>query len=273
MTLFQALVMGLLQGATEFLPVSSSGHLVLLPWFLGWPALDLTFGVLLHWGTAFAVIAYFWRDWLALAQGAWQAVRSRSLADPRARLAALVVLGSVPAALVGGLLESFFEQMFARPVAAAGFLLVTAGVLATAEGWVARHPAAGDCHTMPWADALLAGLAQAAAIFPGVSRSGMTIAAGMWRGLGREQAARFSFLLATPIIIGAGLLQLVDIAWSGDLAAQAPLLLTGFFAALGSGLAGIHFLLRYLQQRSLYPFAIYCALLGVGGLVFGLVSG
>lgn len=268
MTLLQALLLGLLQGATEFLPISSSGHLVLVPWLLNWRASSLAFDTLVHWGTALAVLGYFWRDWLALLRGAWRAVCTRSLADPQARLLLLLVLGTVPAALAGFLLEDFFESMFARPVAAAGFLLVTAAILTLAEGGSRR---ARGLETLSWLDALLVGAAQAAAILPGVSRSGATIAAGMGRGLTREAAARFSFLLSTPVILGAGVLQLADLAQAGDLAAQAPALLVGFLAALAAGLACIHFLLRYLRRRPLYPFAIYCALFGAACLVIALL--
>jgi len=267
MSLTQALFLGLLQGATEFLPVSSSGHLVLLPWLLDWPAPPLAFSVLVHWGTVVAIVGYLGRDWVALAEGVWRAFRTRSLADPQARLAGLILLAGIPGGLAGVLLADFFERMFAQPVAAAGFLLVTAGVLTLAEGWprVARGLA-----EMSWVDALVVGLAQAAAILPGISRSGATIAAGMGRGLARETAARFSFLLATPTILGAGLLQLVDLVQVDGLAAQLPVFVAGFLAALLSGLVCIHFLLRYLRRRSLYPFALYCAVFGTVCLVIAV---
>jgi undecaprenyl-diphosphatase len=264
MSLIHAVLLGLLQGATEFLPVSSSGHLVLVPWLLGWPASSLSFDVMVHLGTAGAIVGYFWKDWVALARGCWRGLRTRSLADPRARLAVLILLGTVPGALLGWLLEDFFEQVFARPVAAAGFLLVTAGVMTLAEGGSRRERVLEE---LSWLDSLAVGLAQAMAIFPGISRSGVTIAAGMGRRLTRTTAARFSFLLATPIILGAGFLQLLDLAREGSLAAQAPALVSGFLAALLSGLACIHFLLRYLQHRSLYPFALYCALFGIASLI------
>ena len=274
MSLTHALLLGLLQGATEFLPVSSSGHLVLVPWLLGWPAPGLAFDALVHWGTAVAVVGYFWWDWVALLLGAVRAIRARSLADPDGRLAGMILLGTLPGALIGWLLEDFFEGMFGRPVAAAGFLLVTAAFLTLAEAAAGRSGSGGEGRARPnvsWVDALLIGLAQAAAILPGISRSGATIAAGMGRGLRRESAARFSFLLATPIILGAGLLQLVDLVRAGGLVAQAPILAAGFLAALLAGLACIHFLLRYLQRRPLYPFALYCALFGVASLLVALL--
>lgn len=269
MSLIRALILGVLQGATEFLPVSSSGHLVLVPWLLGWPAPGLAFDTLVHWGTAFAVLGYFWRDWLGLLQAGRQAVRTRSLQSPGARLGVLIVVGTLPAAAAGFLLEDFFESMFARPVAAAGFLLVTAILLAISERLARRYR---DLEELRKGDALTVGTAQALAIFPGISRSGATIAAGIGRGLTRTAAARFSFLLATPIILGAGALQLFDLAQAGELAVQAPALIVGFLSALLVGLACIHFLLRYLQQHTLYPFAVYCAMAGTGSLLFALLA-
>jgi len=256
--LFQAFLLGALQGATEFLPVSSSGHLVLAPWLLGWPVSSLAFDAVVHWGTALAVIVYFRRDWLSLVK------ETRSFEK---NLLSLILLGTLPAALIGYLLEDFFEGMFARPVAAAGFLLVTAALLALTE-WLGRRER--DLDTLDWLDALLVGLAQALAILPGISRSGATIAAGLARGLKREPAARFSFLLATPIILGAGLLKVMGLAQAGDIAAQAPTLIVGFLSAGAVGLGCVHFLMRYLQRRRLYPFAVYCAVVGVVCLLVAL---
>jgi len=297
--LIQALFLGILQGATEFLPVSSSGHLVLVPWLLGWPAPGLAFDALVHWGTALAIVVYFWRDWVALVRAALRSllvlVRPRvrraqadeSVSEPQAvpirkscasvlwaqaeaRLAWLILLGTLPGVLAGWLLEGLFEGLFARPVAAAAFLLVTAALLTASERFSRRER---GLDTLTWRDALLVGLAQALAILPGLSRSGATIAAGLARGLKREQAARFSFLLATPIILGAGLLKLGELAQVGGLAAQAPALVAGFLAAGLVGLGCIYFLLRYLQHRRLYPFAVYCAVAGLACLLVALVRG
>jgi undecaprenyl-diphosphatase len=268
--LLHAFFLGILQGATEFLPVSSSGHLVLVPWLLGWESPGLAFGVVVHWGTALAIVVYFWRDWFALIQAALRSLYQRSLADPDARLFWLVVLGTIPAVPIGWKLEDFFEMLFARPVAAASFLLVTAVFLAASERLGRRER---DLDALTWLDALIIGLAQALAIFPGISRSGATIAAGLARGLRRESAARFSFLLATPIILGAGLLELVDLAQVGELTAQVPALIVGFLSAGVVGFGCIHFLLRYLRRRRLYPFAVYCAVAGVACLLVALVRG
>jgi len=274
MSILQALFLGVLQGATEFLPVSSSGHLVLAPWLLGWDSPGLAFDAVVHWGTAVAVVVYFWRDWVSLVQAALRWVsrtlrRARTAPEPSQgeRLVWLIVLGTVPAAVIGYLLEDFFEGMFGRPAAAAGFLLVTAALLTITE-WLGRRER--DLDALNWLDALVVGLAQALAIFPGISRSGATIAAGLSRGLRREPAARFSFLLATPVILGAGLFKVVDLARVGGLAAQVPTLAVGFISAGVVGLACIHFLLRYLQRRRLYPFAVYCAVLGVACLIVAL---
>ncbi|MCS7179673.1 MAG: undecaprenyl-diphosphate phosphatase, partial [Anaerolineae bacterium] len=180
----------------------------------------------------------------------------------------------VPGALAGALLEDFFEGMFARPAAAAAFLLTTAGLLSAVEFGVARlRSSTRPLEALSWPDALVVGTAQALAILPGISRSGATIAAGMGRGMSREDAARFSFLLAAPIILGAGAVQLVELAHTGNLAAEAPFLVTGFLTALASGLAAIHFLLAYIRRRPLYPFALYCALMGMLGLTIALLRG
>jgi undecaprenyl-diphosphatase len=265
LNVLQAFILGVLQGATEFLPVSSSGHLVLVPWLLNWEPPGLAFDTVVHWGTALAVIAYFWRDWVALIQMAFVALRRKETLQ--GSLAWLIVLGTIPAAVIGYLLEGFFEDMFARSAAAAAFLLVTAALLTASERLGRRER---DLDALTWRDALLIGLAQALAIFPGVSRSGATIAGGLARGLKREPAARFSFLLSTPIILGAGLFKILDLAQEGSLTAQISTLVVGFLAAGVVGFGCIHFLLRYLQSRRLYPFAIYCAIAGIACLLVAL---
>jgi undecaprenyl-diphosphatase len=281
----RALVLGIVQGATEFLPVSSSGHLVLLPWLLGWPEPGLVFDAVVHWATALAVVAYFWRDWLALLSGAWRDVwviaRSGARWDQptpisaETRLLAWIVLGTLPAAVAGVLLEDFFEAMFSRPTAVACFLLLTAALLVLSEVLSSRRNGGRtrDLKALTWLDVLVVGIGQALAIFPGLSRSGTTISAGLARGLRRDEAARFSFLLATPVILGAGLVKVVDLVQAGGLAAQAPVLALGFVAAGVVGLACIHLLMRLVRRRPLYPFAAYCALAGAVCLLIALVRG
>jgi undecaprenyl-diphosphatase len=270
MTLLQAILLGTLQGATEFIPVSSSGHLVLVPWLLGWPEPGLAFDAIVHWGTLLAVLAVFWRDLYRLLLAGLKSLRTRSLADPEARIAWWIVIGTIPAVVIGYLGKDFFEKLFSTPIAAAGFLLVTGLILSLSErlGTQTR-----EAEEMSWFDALLVGLAQAAAIAPGISRSGATIAAGLLRGVKRATAARFSFLLVVPAILGAGILSLLDLAGVGVLATDWPLLVSGFLAAAVSGYFCIRFLLSYLQRGRLYAFAVYVWLLGAASLVVVLVRG
>ncbi len=263
----KALFLGLLQGATEFLPVSSSGHLVLVPWWLGWDAPPLLFDVTVHLGTLVAVLMYFWRDWLTLFRAGLGALRNRSLfQDPDARLLWLIVVGTVPAALVGALAESVFERAFASPPIVAIFLLVTAALLVWSERmYTANRP----LRALTFRDALVIGGAQAFAVFPGISRSGSTIAMGMARGLSRPNSARFSFLLATPIILGAGAKQVLDVLSGAEVITRADVapLVVGFLAAAAMGFVCIWFLMRLLQRWRLYGFAAYCAALGTLSLL------
>ena len=262
MDVLKALFLGFLQGATEFLPISSSAHLVLVPWWLGWEAPPLLFDVTVHMGTLVAVLMYFWRDWLALFRAGLGALRNRSFfQDPDARLLWFLVVGTLPAALAGALLESVFERAFASPPVVALFLLVTAGILVWSErAYTAERP----LRELTLRDALAVGTAQAFAIFPGISRSGSTMAMGMARGLSRPNAARFSFLLATPIILGAGVKQALDVLSGAEAITHAELapLAVGFSAAAVTGFVCIWFLMRLLQRRRLYVFAAYCAALG-----------
>jgi undecaprenyl-diphosphatase len=273
MNAFQALVLGLLQGITEFMPVSSSGHLVLVPWALGWSAPGLAFDTMVHWGTLTAVLVYFWQDWLRIARGFLRSLRVRGpissepggrLADPSSRLAWWLIVATVPAAVAGYLFQGFFESLFNSPAAVGIFLLLTALILSLSE-WLSHG--VRELAAARWSDTLIVGLAQAAAIAPGLSRSGTTIAAGMARGLTREAAARFSFLLSAPVILGAGLLQLLDLMDAGGLAREWSLLLVGFLSAAVAGYLCIRFLLAYLRRGKLYVFAIYCAVVGVATLI------
>lgn len=267
MDILQAIVLGILQGATEFVPVSSSGHLVLVPWLLRWPEPGLVFDTIVHWGTLLAVLAYFWRDWWLLITGWLRGLLRLDWRDPHARPMWLLILGSVPAALAGFFLEGFFESLFSEPVWVSIFLLVTAVLLAASER-MARQTR--DGRDMNWRDALVVGLAQAAAIAPGISRSGATMSAGLWRGLERTEAARFSFLLGTPVIFGAGLFQLLGVLAEPNPLAHAPILAAGFVAAAVAGYVCIWALLRYLQRGRLYPFAVYCALAGTFFLLMAM---
>jgi len=281
MTLVQAIVLGLLQGATEFIPVSSSGHLTLVPWLLRWefdPEFKFAFDTLAHWGTLVAVIAVFWRDLWELAIG-WlrtlglgarddRGIAQRIHNDAHGRMAWLILIGSVPAAALGFALEGFFESLFGAPRAVSLLLCLTAGLLAFSE-W--RGSKGRELSTLTWIDALWIGLGQACAIAPGISRSGVTIASGLLRGVRREAAARFSFLLSTPVIVGAGAWQLKDLIASGGWTGELLPLIAGFCLAALTGYACIRFLLSYLRRGRLYGFAIYCAVVGTGCFVYSFV--
>lgn len=277
--MFKAIVLGLVQGATEFLPVSSSGHLVIVPWLLGWTPGDLLFDTVLHWGTLLSIGVVFWGDLLAIARATLTSLARRSLADANARLGWWIVLGSVPAVFTGLLLKDKIETLFHEPVAAGGFLFVTAAFLLGSE-WLTRRGLGNEAGSgagkglerLSLVDSLLIGAAQAVALAPGISRSGSTIAAGLARGLRREEAARFSFLLGTPAFLGAGLLQLADVLSTDParLAAGWPVLLVGFVASAISGVLVIRFLLAFLRSHTLYPFVVYCVLMGTAVL---LISG
>ncbi|MBI2845375.1 MAG: undecaprenyl-diphosphatase UppP [Chloroflexi bacterium] len=268
MDLVQAAILGIVQGATEFLPISSSGHLVLVPWLLGWPQPGLAFDAFLHLGTLVAVLVYFRRELIQLLVAWLASIRYTSIGDePNRRLAWLIILGTLPAALLGIAFEGFFANFFSAPQAVSVFLLGTALILWLGEKMQPALDAAREKHQWGMAglslwDALLIGLAQAVAILPGISRSGATISAGLWRGLRREEAARFSFLLSAPVVLGAGMLKFWDLLQSAEFGNLGPILLSGFLAALISGYLAINFLLSFLQRRNLYPFALYCLLLG-----------
>lgn len=277
MDIIQAIILGVVQGLTEFIPISSSAHLVLVPWALGWDRPGLLFDTMLHWGTLIAVLGYFWRDWIAIVRGFWRSLTTPGpwrnaaggrLADPNSRLAWGIILGTLPAVVLALLFEDFFESLFETPMAVAGFLLVTAAILIVSERFGRR---VRDLPTLNIPDALVIGLAQAAAIAPGISRSGATIAAGLGRGLTREAAARFSFLLSTPAIVGAGVLQLLDLLSAGGSSLPLAAVVAGFVAAAASGYLCIKFLLAYLRRGKLYVFAAYCAIVGTTVLLISLL--
>jgi undecaprenyl-diphosphatase len=258
-TTLQALVMGIVQGLTEFLPVSSSGHLILVPALLGWtdPFIDsLAFSVMLHMGTLVALLIYFWRDWLALVPAGLATLRDRSLRDdPNRRLAWLLVVTVVPAAIVGALLNDFIETNVRQAGLVAVLLVVGAAIMWLADRWGRREREMAD---LSFGAALGIGAAQAVALVPGVSRSGISISAGLFAGLTREAAARFSFLMAAPVIAGAGVFEGRKLL-SGEAGVQVAVapLAVGFVAALVSGLIAIWALLRYLRSNSLAVFVVY----------------
>ncbi len=258
MTLLHAIILGLVQGLTEFLPVSSSGHLILVPRLLGWERQPLAFDVALHLGTTLAVLLYFRRDFIQLTRCALvDMVTHRtnlSRYSPFGRLALLIVLGCVPAVIVGGLFNTWIEEHARGPVLVAAMLVVFGLVMLAAERWARGQ---SDLERIDTKRSLLIGAAQALALFPGVSRSGTTIAVGMFSGLTRGTAARFSFLLSAPVIVGAGIKELPDIRHAADEGVTALHLAAGFGVSFVVGLLTVHLLLRYVARRSLGVFAWY----------------
>jgi undecaprenyl-diphosphatase len=255
----QALIMGIVQGLTEFLPVSSSGHLVLVPFLFGWDDAfinSLAFSVMLHLGTLVALLAYFRDDWLRLIPAGLAAIRDRSFrGDADRRLAWLLVAATIPAALAGSIFNDLIEAQF-REVGLVVVMLVVGGViLFVADRVGARSRAIADV-TFPVAVGI--GAAQALALIPGISRSGISIAAGRFAGLDREAAARFAFLMATPITAGAIVFEARRLLTgeAGVTVALAPLIV-GMVAALLAGLAAIHLTLRYVRTHSLDIFVWY----------------
>jgi len=268
MTTLQAILLGLLQGITEFIPVSSSGHLVLVPWVLGWAAPGLAYDTIVHLGTLGAVVLYLRREILALLKGGWQSLRTFKLETVEARLFWLLVISTIPGGLMGYFWADFFERLFGAPRVVSLLLIVT-GLLLFVSERLGRRSMTLD--KMGLSQALVMGLAQGCAIAPGLSRSGATISAGLLCGLKREEAARFSFLMSIPIIAGAAASQLLKASSAGLGAPQALHLALGFLAALLSGYAAVHFLLSHLRAHSLRPFSYYCWLAGLAGLALSFV--
>jgi len=258
-TMLQAVLIGIVQGLTEFLPVSSSAHLILVPRLLGWddPFLNsAAFDVMLHVGTLIALVGYFARDLVRLLRAFVASLLERSLAnDPERRLAWLLLVSVVPAAALGATLESFFDTYFRERLAlVAVLLLVGASILWLAERQGRRER---GLLQMRLRDAVVIGAAQALALFPGVSRSGITIAAGLFLGLERAAAARFAFLMGVPVIAGAGLWKAREVIGMPGFADEPAILLGGMLAAAISGVLAIGLLLRLLRSHSTGLFIAY----------------
>lgn len=273
LTFVEAIVVGAFQGVTELFPVSSLGHSVLVPALVGgrW-AQDLNvsahespylaFIVGLHVATAAALLVFFWRDWIAIVGGLFTSVRYRRVSTPPERLAWLIVLATIPVGVAGLALEHLFRTTLGRPVPAAPV------VTAHADSGLARPDE--RIAELPMAQGVLIGSAQILALLPGISRSGITMVAGLWRGLNHEEAARFSFLLATPVILAAGLLKIPDlfgplgqgIGWQ---------VLAGSVASFVAAYLAVRYLIHYFETRTLTPFAIYCTVAGLGSLAWLLL--
>jgi undecaprenyl-diphosphatase len=271
MNVIQAVILGIIQGLTEFIPISSSAHLIIVPWLFGWEDKlinSLTFDVALHLGTLIAVLAYFAKDWVRLIKAGLASIAERRIGgDPDRKMAWFLIIGSIPAAGVGLLAEKQIEQLFHQPdaphqgsamIAMAVIIAVLGALLFMAER-LAKHVRTMD--QLSLRDVILIGLAQALAVFPGVSRSGSTITAGLALGLKRETAARFSFLLSAPIIGGAGAKSLLsifnDIQAHGLAGFDIASFASGFVAAAVSGYLCITYLLRFLQKHPTTVFVLY----------------
>lgn len=263
MDLLRAAILGIVQGLTEFLPISSSGHLILVPRLFGWDDQGLSFDVGLHVGTLVALLVYFWRDWAKMIGFGLVDLRNHQFRfrehRNESRLIWLIALGSIPAALVGVLFNSWIEDNVRQPWLVAITLAAVGGLMLFADRRSRRTRGIGDIGVV---DAVTIGIAQACALIPGVSRSGATMSVGLMRDLDRGAAARFAFLLGTPAFVGAALVKLSD--FTGESSKALGELAVGFGFSAVVGLLVIHFLMRYLRTRSLMPFVVYRW--GVAGL-------
>ena len=273
MHILQAIILGLVQGLTEFIPVSSSGHLLFIEKLMGWDTGKMAFDVALHLGTLAALLCFFWNDWMSILSSFGRRIfrgmpyEKQSEEGRTGKLLVPIIIATIPAALVGYKFDKHIESMRDRPwmlPAVAGALALIAIVMLLAERVGQKKRAMGS---MVYADYIIVGCAQALALFPGVSRSGITISAGLFRGLDRAAAARFSFLLSTPIIFGAGLMKLKDLLKTGLPHGEMMIFLVGFVAAAISGYLAVRFLMSYLQRGSLKVFAAYRFLLAAVILV------
>jgi undecaprenyl-diphosphatase len=278
---FQALVIGLLQGVTELFPISSLGHSVLVPAWLGWKSLVsaqsadesfyLAFVVALHVATALALLVYFREDWIRIIGAFFRTLRTRRIETADERMAWLLVVATIPVGITGLVFEHALRTLFAKPLAAAIFLTVNGLILLGGE-LLRRRVAAGRrsdgraLDTLELKEGVAVGVAQVGALFAGVSRSGITMVGGLLRGLDHEDAARFSFLLATPVILAAGVYKLPDLAGplGNGVRGQA---LAGAVCAGLAAFVSVRFLVRYFETRTLLPFAVYCLIAGAVSVI------
>jgi undecaprenyl-diphosphatase len=291
---FQAIVIGLLQGITELFPISSLGHAVILPKLVGWNLNQkqpyfLAFLVATHLATAIVLFLFFIREWIRILRGLGRSLRDRELApgDADARLAWLLVVGTIPAGILGLLLQDKLRTLFASGIAASAFLTANGLILFGAEWLRRRAPGADErarelerrreadtseeaekrLATLGWPEAVGVGTAQAAALLPGISRSGVTMSGGLFLGLTHEDAARYAFLLATPIIGAAAVLKIPDLFGDAGNGVRGQALAGALFAAAGAWVS-VRFLMRYFETNRLTPFAFYCLLAGLACLIY-----
>jgi undecaprenyl-diphosphatase len=282
---FQAIVIGLLQGVTELFPISSLGHSVLVPAWLGWDNLVtaqsekesfyLAFVVALHVATAVALLVYFRSEWVRIIRGFFRTLRTRKIETPDERMAWLLIVATVPVGVLGLAFEHSLRTIFAKPMASAIFLTVNGLILLAGEAYRRRavhrvkghtDDTIGDLDKLDFKEAAAVGVAQTGALFAGISRSGITMVAGLARGFDHEDALRFSFLLATPIIFAAGIYKVPDLAGHLGDGIRGQALVGALFAGVAAYLS-VRFLVRFFETRTLTPFAIYCLLAGGASIV------
>jgi undecaprenyl-diphosphatase len=259
MNIFQSIILGIIQGLTEFIPVSSSAHLVLAPYWFGWSFPEeqiFVFDILVQLGTLAAVIVYFWSDLTRIVIAAFRGLAARRpFENSDARLGWMVVLATIPAGLAGVLIKNTVESVFNSPMTTAYLLMGTSALLVLAELLGKRKLPLTE---ITWLDALIIGVFQAISIFPGISRSGATITGGLLRKLDRTSAARFSFLMSIPVMTAAGGMAFLDLFEVSNLTSFLPVIIAGMIAAAVVGFLSIKWLLAYLRSHSLYGFAFYC---------------
>ncbi len=287
---FQAVVLGVLQGLTELFPISSLGHTVLFPTLFGWNELVkaqsrpesfwLALVVMLHVGSALGLLAYYWREWVEIIRAFFRTLGKRTIETPTERLAWLIVLASIPAGILGLALEHQLRTLTAKPEVAAVFLMVNGVLLFAAERFRRRaevrelalreglNPAGGrKLDTLDYREALVIGAAQSSALVAGISRDGVTMGAGLARGLDHSDAARFAFLLATPIILAAGIFKISDLTGPLGNGIRGQALVACATAAV-TAVFTVAFLVRYFRTRTLVPFAVYCVLFGLAMVIY-----
>jgi undecaprenyl-diphosphatase len=292
---FQAIVLGVVQGATELFPVSSLGHTVLLPTLFRWGNIVawqsqpespwLAFVVMLHVGSAVGLLIYFWRDWIALIRAFFATVGKRRIETPTERLAWLIVVATIPVGILGLLLERVIREALAKPLSAAIFLMVNGCILLYAERYrkraevreLARREGLNPegyraLDTLDFREAGIIGTAQTTALIAGISRDGVVMTAGLARGMDNSDAARFGFLLATPPILAAGLLKIGDLTGPNGNGIRGAAVIAAICAAI-TAVATVHYLTRYFKKGNLRPFGIYCILFGAFMTAFTIVVG
>lgn len=292
-TYLQAIILGFIQGVSELFPISSLGHSVIIAWLFNWHSIlanesvkesfFLSFLVILHVATAIALFVFYRKTWWRIIKAFFTSLSTRQIDSPDGRLAWLLIIATIPAGIVGLLFESLLREQFAKPLAAMLLLIINGFILLAGDHYQRTRPRRRSNHAVQgtaaqvseklnFSRAAIIGVAQIAALCAGISRSGITMVAGLYSGLNNQDAARFSFLLATPIILAAGLLKLPDFFGSLDAGSRPEILAGGVAAAIGAYLA-VRFLDKYFQNKSLRPFAYYCIFAGVTLIGLGLFRG